>query len=200
MIDNEIILKAENIKVSFRKENQKKVFGKERQTVLNNVSFYLKKGECLGIIGESGSGKSTLGKVVLGLQRPENGTVTIDGIDLYKYKNKRNKKLRYDISVVFQDYVSSVNPRFTVMRALDEAINVHTINTGEKLDKINRRNMSLENIEEIKGMMKDISSKTTYHFGSGHLNPATVAGAYRMLLKEYDKKHVIFFMKNSLIL
>ena len=57
------------------------------------------------------------------------------------------------------------------------------------IDEINRRNMSLEDIEEIKGMMKDISSKTTYHFGSGHLNPATVAGAYRMLLKEYDKKH-----------
>lgn len=176
MIDNEIILKAENIKVSFRKENQKKVFGKERQTVLNNVSFYLKKGECLGIIGESGSGKSTLGKVVLGLQRPENGTVTIDGIDLYKYKNKRNKKLRYDISVVFQDYVSSVNPRFTVMRALDEAINVHTINTGEKLDKINRRNMSIELLNNV-GLDESFLSRYPHELSGGQLQRICIARA-----------------------
>ena len=175
MIDNEIILKAENIKVSFRKENQKKVFGKERQTVLNNVSFYLKKGECLGIIGESGSGKSTLGKVVLGLQRPENGTVTIDGIDLYKYK-KRNKKLRYDISVVFQDYVSSVNPRFTVMRALDEAINVHTINTGEKLDKINRRNMSIELLNNV-GLDESFLSRYPHELSGGQLQRICIARA-----------------------
>ncbi|TXJ47078.1 ABC transporter ATP-binding protein [Brachyspira pilosicoli] len=171
-----MILEAKNIKVSFRKENQKKVFGKERQTVLNNVSFYLKKGECLGIIGESGSGKSTLGKVILGLQRPENGKVIIDNIDLYKYKNKMNKKLRYDISVVFQDYVSSVNPRFTVMRTLDEAINVHTINTGEQLDKINRRNMAIELLNNV-GLDESFLKRYPHELSGGQLQRICIARA-----------------------
>lgn len=176
MTKDEIILEAKNIKVSFRKENQKKVFGKERQTVLNNVSFYLKKGECLGIIGESGSGKSTLGKVILGLQRPENGKVIIDNIDLYKYKNKMNKKLRYDISVVFQDYVSSVNPRFTVMRTLDEAINVHTINTGEHLDKINRRNMAIELLTNV-GLDESFLKRYPHELSGGQLQRICIARA-----------------------
>lgn len=176
MTNEKIILEAKNIKVSFRKENQKKVFGKERQTVLNNVSFYLKKGECLGIIGESGSGKSTLGKVILGLQRPENGKVIIDNIDLYKYKNKMNKKLRYDISVVFQDYVSSVNPRFTVMRTLDEAINVHTINTGEHLDKINRRNMAIELLTNV-GLDESFLQRYPHELSGGQLQRICIARA-----------------------
>lgn len=176
MINEKIILEAKNIKVSFRKENQKKVFGKERQTVLNNVSFYLKKGECLGIIGESGSGKSTLGKVILGLQRPENGKVIIDNIDLYKYKNKMNKKLRYDISVVFQDYVSSVNPRFTVMRTLDEAINVHTINTGEHIDKINRRNMAIELLTNV-GLDESFLQRYPHELSGGQLQRICIARA-----------------------
>ncbi|WP_157150475.1 ABC transporter ATP-binding protein [Brachyspira sp. SAP_772] len=176
MTNDKIILEAKNIKVSFRKENQKKVFGKERQTVLNNVSFYLKKGECLGIIGESGSGKSTLGKVILGLQRPENGKVIIDNIDLYKYKNKMNKKLRYDISVVFQDYVSSVNPRFTVMRTLDEAINVHTINTGEQLDKINRRNMAIELLNNV-GLDESFLQRYPHELSGGQLQRICIARA-----------------------
>lgn len=176
MINEKIILEAKNIKVSFRKENQKKVFGKERQTVLNNVSFYLKKGECLGIIGESGSGKSTLGKVILGLQRPENGKVIIDNIDLYKYKNKMNKKLRYDISVVFQDYVSSVNPRFTVMRTLNEAINVHTINTGEHLDKINRRNMAIELLTNV-GLDESFLQRYPHELSGGQLQRICIARA-----------------------
>lgn len=176
MINEKIILEAKNIKVSFRKENQKKVFGKERQTVLNNVSFYLKKGECLGIIGESGSGKSTLGKVILGLQRPENGEVIIDNINLYKYKNKMNKKLRYDIGVVFQDYVSSVNPRFTVMRTLDEAINVHTINTGERLDKINRRNMAIELLNNV-GLDESFLKRYPHELSGGQLQRICIARA-----------------------
>lgn len=169
------LLEAKDIRVSFRKENQEKVFGKEKQTVLNGVSLKLKKGECLGIIGESGSGKSTLGKVILGLHKPEKGEVIIDGMKLYGKKYKM-KNIRYDISVVFQDYVSSVNPRFTVMSALDEAINVHIINTGEKLDKINRRNMAIELLNNV-GLNESFLSRYPHELSGGQLQRVCIARA-----------------------
>lgn len=169
------LLEAKDIRVSFRKENQEKIFGKERQTVLNGVSFKLNTGECLGIIGESGSGKSTLGKVILGLHKPEKGTVTIDGMKLYCKKYK-TKNIKYDISVVFQDYVSSVNPRFTVMSALDEAINVHIINTGEKLDKINRRNMAIELLNNV-GLSESFLERYPHELSGGQLQRVCIARA-----------------------
>ena len=170
-----ILLEAKDIRVSFRKENQEKVFGKERQTVLNGVSLKLKRGECLGIIGESGSGKSSLGKVILGLHKPEKGEVIIDGMKLYGKKYKI-KNIRYDISVVFQDYVSSVNPRFTVMSALDEAINVHIINTGEKLDKINRRNMAIELLNNV-GLNESFLNRYPHELSGGQLQRVCIARA-----------------------
>lgn len=169
------LLEAKDIRVSFRKENQEKVFGKEKQTVLNGVSIKLKKCECLGIIGESGSGKSTLGKVILGLHKPEKGEVIIDGMKLYGKKYKM-KNIRYDISVVFQDYVSSVNPRFTVMSALDEAINVHIINTGEKLDKINRRNMAIELLNNV-GLNESFLNRYPHELSGGQLQRVCIARA-----------------------
>lgn len=169
------LLEAKDIRVSFRKENQEKVFGKEKQIVLNGVSLKLKKGECLGIIGESGSGKSTLGKVILGLHKPEKGEVIIDGIKLYGKKYKM-KNIKYDISVVFQDYVSSVNPRFTVMSALDEAINVHIINTGEKLDKINRRNMAIELLNNV-GLNENFLNRYPHELSGGQLQRVCIARA-----------------------
>lgn len=170
-----ILLEAKDITVSFRKENQEKVFGKERQTVLNGVSLKLKIGECLGIIGESGSGKSTLGRVLLGLHKPEKGAVTIDGMKLYGKKYKM-KNIKYNISVVFQDYVSSVNPRFTVMSALDEAINVHIINTGEKLDKINRKNMAIELLNNV-GLNESFLGRYPHELSGGQLQRVCIARA-----------------------
>lgn len=64
------------------------------------------------------------------------------------------------------------------------------------VDEIKKRNLPDEDIEEIKMRMKSILSKTIYHFGVGHLNPATFAGAFRMLLKEYDKKYGRMTEKN----
>ncbi|MDO7487281.1 ATP-binding cassette domain-containing protein [Peribacillus frigoritolerans] len=81
------------------------MFSKERQQVLKNVSFECRNGECLGIIGESGSGKSTLGRLILGIEKPDQGTVLFEG------KNVMDRRVRLGaISAVFQDYKSSINP------------------------------------------------------------------------------------------
>ena len=88
------MLELKNICVSFRSERQDKVFGHTRQQVLFDVSLNVKRGTCLGILGESGSGKSTMGRELSGLLMTDSG---------------QNK-----LSVVFQYYTTSANPRFRV--------------------------------------------------------------------------------------
>lgn len=117
-----MLLEARDIRVSFRKENQTRLFGRERATILHGVSLELEKGECLGIIGESGSGKSTLGRVLCGLLRPDSGKVLLNGTPLYgRHTPEELARIRNRISIVFQDYTTSVNPRFRVSTILHES-------------------------------------------------------------------------------
>ena len=130
------LLHADDIHVSFKKENQKSLFGRERQQVLRGISLSLREGECLGIIGESGSGKSTLGRVLSGLLKPERGTVRINGLDLYARRSAREAAaLHHSLSVVFQDYTSSANPRFRVEHIIGESLRALERSTGQRVDR-----------------------------------------------------------------
>ena len=81
--------------------------------LVKGVSFAVEPGECLGILGESGSGKSTMGRVLCGLLRPDSGEALLDGIPVYGSRAGR-RNLQNKLSVVFQDYTTSANPRFRV--------------------------------------------------------------------------------------
>lgn len=117
-----MLLEAKDIRVSFRKENQTRLFGRERQEVLHGLSIDLEEGECLGIIGESGSGKSTFGRVLCGLLAPDSGTVRLDGLDLYGRLPRADRaRIQSSISIVFQDYTTSANPRFRVQGIIGES-------------------------------------------------------------------------------
>ncbi|KMJ57206.1 peptide ABC transporter ATP-binding protein [Bacillus sp. LL01] len=94
-------------------------FSKEKQKVLNKVTLECRAGECLGIIGESGSGKSTLGRMILGVEKPDSGSVTFKELPTYLRKARLGK-----ISAVFQDYKSSINPFFTVKEAILEPLQI----------------------------------------------------------------------------
>ena len=123
------MLELKNICVSFRSERQDKVFGHTRQQVLFDVSLNVKRGTCLGILGESGSGKSTMGRVLCGLLKPDSGEAILDGVSVYASRAGR-RNLQNKLSVVFQDYTTSANPRFRVKDIIGEGLTVRSAGRG----------------------------------------------------------------------
>ena len=110
------MIKVENVFKSYKKmENSVS----KKQMILKGVSFEIKEGECLGIIGQSGSGKSTLGKLIIGIEKSDKGRITFLGNDIGVKKHRRGM-----ISSVFQDYTSSINPKFNVLEAIGEPLKV----------------------------------------------------------------------------
>lgn len=95
--------------------------GRLRQ-VLDEVSLQLRAGQTLGVVGESGSGKSTLGRILLGLERPEQGSLQLAGQDWLALSAAQQRQARQGIQVVFQDPLASFDPRYTVLRVLAEAL------------------------------------------------------------------------------
>ena len=132
------------------------------------------RGECLGIIGESGSGKSTLGRVLAGLLRPERGTVRIDGLDLYARRSAREAStLHHSLSVVFQDYTSSANPRFRVEHIIGESLRALERGTGRRMD---RRARTCELLEQV-GLPAAFISRYPHELSGGQLQRVCIARA-----------------------
>ncbi|MDR6713781.1 peptide/nickel transport system ATP-binding protein [Pseudomonas hunanensis] len=95
--------------------------GQPRQ-VLSDVSLQLRAGQTLGVVGESGSGKSTLGRILLGLEQPDQGQVQFCGEDWLALSAVQRRQARQGIQVVFQDPLGSFDPRYSVLRVLAEAL------------------------------------------------------------------------------
>ena len=144
-----MLLEAKDIRVSFRKENQTRLFGRERQEVLHGLSIDLEEGECLGIIGESGSGKSTFGRVLCGLLAPDSGTVRLDGLDLYGRLPRADRaRIQSSISIVFQDYTTSANPRFRVQGIIGESFRALRLK-GAVISREAQRKETIELLERV---------------------------------------------------
>jgi ABC-type oligopeptide transport system ATPase subunit len=118
------LLQVQDLRVEFRMRRGFAV----RPTVLQavrGVSFDIEQGETFGLVGESGSGKSTIGRAILQLLRPAGGRILLDGTDTGAFGNRVPLSFRKDVQVVFQDPMSSLNPRQTVRSTLEQAIARH---------------------------------------------------------------------------
>ena len=93
---------------------------------VDDVSFTVKRCETLGVVGESGCGKSTMGRSVLRLIEPTEGEVVFDGVDVRKLKPEEMRAFRKRMQIIFQDPLSSLDPRFTIDRTLAEPLKLHT--------------------------------------------------------------------------
>lgn len=103
---------------------------------VDDVSFEVRRGETLGLVGESGCGKSTLARCVLRLLRPTSGTMRFDGEDLATVSNARLRALRQKLQIVFQDPYASLHPRMKVKRIIDEPLRLAGMHIGERKARI----------------------------------------------------------------
>lgn len=161
-------LEARNIHVSFQKERQKSWFIKEKQEVIKGVSLEILSGESLALVGESGSGKSTLGRVISGILPPDKGTVLINGFDLYA---KNQKHLMHQKSIVFQDYKSSVNPRFKVYDILWESLRIR-----KDINKSNLKETVESYLKQV-GLDQGLANRYPHELSGGQLQRVCIARA-----------------------
>lgn len=130
----ESILKVEDLKVYFPVKTS--VFSSEKKYVkaVDGISFELKKGEVVGLVGESGCGKTSIGKAIVGLNEVFNGQISFEGRDLNSYNKNEIKELKSNIQMIFQDPYSSLDPRMTVREIIKEPLKFHK--KGENLEEL----------------------------------------------------------------
>ncbi|MGQ7276697.1 ABC transporter ATP-binding protein [Brevibacillus thermoruber] len=114
--------------------NLKKFFkiGDNTLKAVNDLSFEIKRGETLGVVGESGCGKSTAGRTILRLYEPTAGDVLFEGQSVMKLNHQEMKAMRRNMQMIFQDPYASLNPRMTVGDIIGEALDIHGLASGQK--------------------------------------------------------------------
>ena len=138
---------------------------------VDGISFQLKRGETLGIVGESGCGKSTAGRTILRLHEITGGKVLFNGKDIAKLSKKELRKKRLEMQMVFQDPYSSLNPRMTVGQIIGEALIDHKL-----MDK-NQAKEKVEEIMEVCGLPSYYINRYPHEFSGGQRQRIGIARA-----------------------
>ena len=166
------MLELKDICVSFRTERKDKVFGHGKKQVLFDVSLKVRRGSCLGILGESGSGKSTMGRVLCGLLKPDSGQYELEGNPVYASRAGR-RRLQDKLSVVFQDYTTSADPRFRVRDIIAEGLMVRERRERRRVD----RKKEVAELLEVVGLPAAFSDRFPHELSGGQLQRVCIARA-----------------------
>ena len=169
---NDVILEAKNLTKVYPIRGSA-LLPKNRKAVhaVDGVSFQLRRGKTLGLVGESGCGKSTTGRLLVGIETPTGGEVLYEGEDLLKMKKEAFKKARLNLQMIFQDPYASLNPRKRVVDILTAPILYHGLETKDTVDK------RVEELLEMVGLPKSAKARYPHEFSGGQRQRITIARA-----------------------
>ena len=169
---NEYLLEVEHLKQYFP---IKQGFKTIPLKAVDDISFSIKPGETLGLVGESGCGKTTVGRTLLRLYQPTAGKITFDGDVLFDSENKIDVNMhpyRKQMQMVFQDPYSSLNPRMTVEDIIGEPLDVHKLYSSKK-----ERREKILNLMETVGLNAEHASRYAHEFSGGQRQRIEIARA-----------------------
>lgn len=141
---------------------------------VDGVTFSIKKGETLGLVGESGCGKTTTGRCILQLYRPTKGTVLFEGVNLCDLTKKELRPLRRKMQIIFQDPYGSLNPRRTAGNIVGEPMKIHNLASGKEY-----RDRVLE-LFRIVGLNPAMTNRYPHEFSGGQRQRIGIARALAM--------------------
>lgn len=167
--DAEELLRVENLKKYFTVSDKASKQKNLQLKAVDDVSFSLKKGEVLGIVGESGCGKSTLVNTLLGLYPPTDGKVFFEGVDVFQSAQKGANAFKKNVQIVFQDPYWSLNPRWLVKDIVAEPLDVY-----ERPSERNRIKR-VEELLDMVGISKDAVFKYPHEFSGGERQRIAIA-------------------------
>ena len=152
-------------------------YGKKKKYIqaVDDVSFYIEKGETLGLVGESGCGKTTTGRTILKLYEPTGGKFTYDGKVIFDIENKVSVDMlpyRKRMQIVFQDPYASLDPRMTVGDIVGEAIDVHKLASNKQ----ERYEIIIEMLRRV-GLNSEHANRYPHEFSGGQRQRVGIARA-----------------------
>jgi oligopeptide/dipeptide ABC transporter ATP-binding protein len=165
------LLSVRNLRKEF--PIRKGVFSRQVGAVkaVNDVSFDVRRGETLGVVGESGCGKTTTGRAILRLIEPTAGDVLFEGRDVRAMGTAELRALRREMQIIFQDPVSSLNPRMTIGAIIREGLTIHKLAEGAAADARVR-----QLLEEV-GLRSEYSTRYPHEFSGGQRQRIGIARA-----------------------
>lgn len=159
------LVEIKNVEKSYLKAGT--YFSGSKVKVLKGISLDIEEGLCTGLIGESGSGKSTLTRLILGLEKPDkgDGTILIEGLPVHQWINGNRGKM----SVIFQDYASSINPQYTIREAIMEPLRAmgQEGNLDDKIDVL---------LAKV-NLSSDLKDRYSYELSGGQVQRVCIARA-----------------------
>jgi peptide/nickel transport system ATP-binding protein/oligopeptide transport system ATP-binding protein len=138
---------------------------------VDDVSFFVKKGETLGMVGESGCGKTTIGRTMLRLVEPTSGSVKFQGKDVFSLPARELKTVRRDMQIIFQDPYASLDPRVPIGESVMEGLHIHQIGTRKE-----RVDIMLETLKKV-GLEDYHARRYPHEFSGGQRQRIGIARA-----------------------
>ena len=142
---------------------------------VDDVSFAIRKGETLGLVGESGCGKTTVGRTLMRIYEPDGGKVLYDGKDIFALKGRESRELTRRMQIIFQDPYASLNPFFTVREIISEGMNVHGLYKGKE-----ERKARIAELLGMVGLSTDHLNRFPHEFSGGQRQRIGIARALAM--------------------